>query len=342
MEMQTTVFIRRVFKCKSLPLLAIIYKIGFASYDSILKKGLIALPFRMLHSLLYRLGFAGTGKFIYSNQGKDTTLSFNARNTQFHSIFLPEYEMGYEVETIALLDHIITKDDIFYDIGSNWGHFSLHIASNEKFKGQIFAFEPMPTTFKDLQDIVRQSKLEDRIECHNIALYSSNQNAFISAHGVHSGSAKLNNNGIGSATKLQRLDDLDLPLPSIMKVDAEDSEGEIFSGGKEMLNMKKPFIVFENWLDLKNPETTLLPLAILKELGYKFYLPVFHQECNRSYYYIKQGEYISSDLPEKMDIALMRFHMEERFILGTQINIFACHESKMPALRLAFNTPKFD
>ena len=58
----------------------------------------------------------------------------------------------------------LPEDGVFYDIGSNWGWFTMHVASRPGFRGKIHAFEPFASSYADLCDLVRQAGLAGVVE----------------------------------------------------------------------------------------------------------------------------------------------------------------------------------
>ena len=112
----------------------------------------------------------GKGTFNYSIGDDIIPIRFNAANTQFDSLYAKQTMHGYELETSLTLDVLATHEKTFYDIGSNWGYFSLFLASKENYTGKIFAFEPFPPTFEDLRSTIRQAGLTERVQTLPLAL----------------------------------------------------------------------------------------------------------------------------------------------------------------------------
>src|SRR3989344_1004339 len=73
------------------------------------------------------------GKF-YLN---DEEITYDATNTQFGSLYNPGTEKGYELELMALLDVVMDKKGVLYDVGCNWGYFSVFAASKKNFEGSV-------------------------------------------------------------------------------------------------------------------------------------------------------------------------------------------------------------
>ena len=163
--------------------------------------------------------FSVQGEFGVDVAGEMRHFRFDARNRMFSAVYFDKYSSGYEPPVLALVDALLPDDGVFFDIGSNWGYFSIYLASRPRFAGQIHAFEPWPTTYADLSSTVRQLGLDNVVHCHNFALGESNHEGAMQC-GSHSGCAKLAPEGSqGVAVKIQALDELRLPRPDLMKVD---------------------------------------------------------------------------------------------------------------------------
>src|SRR4030095_1104883 len=155
---------RNPFRIGNVPLLARIYRYPLERWSSRGKQILFGAPNLLLFSLLRRLTpFKPTGTFQFRLDNKEITISFDARNTQFQALYRADFAPGYEPELTALFDVIMPETGVFYDVGSNWGFFSLFVASKPGFRGKILAFEPFPSTFADLASTVKQAGLADRI-----------------------------------------------------------------------------------------------------------------------------------------------------------------------------------
>lgn len=335
----TRVKIRNPFQLKSLPFIAKIYLLGNRKHRTYKQKAFLGLPFRYFFKLLYLKGLKGYGEVVYHIREQEKLLSFNARNTQFHSIYLPQYLKGYETATTSLFDIIIGSEDVFYDIGSNWGHFSLYVASHSNFKGQIHAFEPLPSSFNDLVSIVQQAGLQNIVTCHNIAFSNTKGIGYMDfPDKIHSGLATLSKNSNGIKVNMEKLDEIGLPLPDVIKVDAEESEDKIFEGARQLLMNHKPMIIFESTRNFRKPEETIKPFNTLKKLGYVFFHPVFLMTNGESLYALTfrfdHDNY--EDLPDEVDLTLLQFSDVQRFLLDDQ-NVLACHKDKIDYLRNKFH-----
>jgi FkbM family methyltransferase len=317
------------FEVESLPLLAATFVRAYRRYPRrTLATALSKRAFRLLYKTLRSAGVGGRGRALYRRGGQVRPFGFNARNSQFESIYMPHYAGAYEPETLALLDALVGAQDVFYDIGSNWGHYTLHVASRPGFAGRIHAFEPFPSSFKDLEETVRQAGLQDMVVCHNFALSNARaERAMTMPDGIRSGLAALSSAPGGVPVATFRLDDLSLPPPAVMKVDVEGHEARVFEGGRKLLAAAAPLIVFESQASYENPAEVVKPLNVLEALGYVFFVPTLLLEKDGVVCALPSG--VGERPHAALDLGLFRLRREARFLFGEQINILACPTSKL-------------
>lgn len=67
----------------------------------------------------------------------------------------------HEPNTFEVFDLFIRPGMVVADIGANVGYFSKFLSSKTGEKGKVFSFEPIPTTFKDLEENVRLNQLSN-------------------------------------------------------------------------------------------------------------------------------------------------------------------------------------
>ena len=311
------------------------YKYPFDRWSSPHRQSLFGSPFFLLFAVYQKLWpFTARGHFHYRIGPEEKSISFNSKNTQFRALYLQEFKDGYEPLTTALIRLLVPAEATFYDIGSNWGWFSLSLAARPGFSGRIHAFEPFPSSYQDLRSTVRQAGLEQRIQCHNVALSDvSGKGDMKLPDFMTSGLASLeagNGGGIAVAT----LDSLPLEAPYMLKVDVEGAEAKVFRGGTQMLKKHRPMIVFESCRFHGDVENTLEPLVILNELGYVFYRLAWHKTRKQGDYYV--GDEADFNVQPRETLTLVEFNSDERFLFPDGLNIFACHRDRLPELEQKF------
>lgn len=314
------VTLRSPFTVTFLPLLSKLHRAAFR-HRRRLSKRFVGKPAKRLFRALLKAGAGGRGQVGFDAQGTPRTLSFQARNTQFGAFYLPQNLPVYEPETSALLDRLVGDDDIFFDIGANWGWYAMLIASRRGFRGRVHAFEPFPSTFADLGSMVSQAGLDGVITCHDIALGAAEGQASMGfSDGVQSGLARLGESG-GPLVRLARLDALGLPSPDVIKIDAEDHELEVLQGATGVLEQASPVIVLENWLHRDQPDLTLAPLELLTARGYGLYYPGWVGDRDNCILAGHQARPTSH-------LALVPLLLAQRFQLPDQLNIVAVPQSR--------------
>lgn len=305
---------RNPYSVESLPFIARLHAAAW-SPSARMRQELLKLPLRPLFSRLYRWGLGGQGRMRLLVGGAPKSLPFDARNLQFTALYMPQHAQGYESEAAALLDALVSPRGVFFDVGSNWGYYALWLAGREGFAGSVHAFEPVPGSFADLSGLVAAAGLGSKVVCHRLALSDqAGRSAMSIPDGLHSGLATVSKGG-GIPIELARLDDLGLPAPDVLKVDAEDHELAVFSGARETLESAKPHVVFESAWGRLPAAKSLAPFGFLEGLGYSFFHPVW----------LGPGT-----------LGLVPFAVEQRFLLKEHLNVLACHRDRLPALEALF------
>ncbi|PIQ27780.1 FkbM family methyltransferase [bacterium (Candidatus Blackallbacteria) CG17_big_fil_post_rev_8_21_14_2_50_48_46] len=76
----------------------------------------------------------------------------------------------YDFEEMSFILHYLKKDDLFADIGANHGVYSLLAAGI--CQAQVISIEPIPETFKQLNEQIHLNKLENLIKTHQAGISS--------------------------------------------------------------------------------------------------------------------------------------------------------------------------
>lgn len=323
---------RNPFTRRSLPLLLRLYRRAYAPATR-LRHHLGQFPFRQAFRLAYGLGFGGRVGASVTIGGSEKTLDLRARNLQFGSLYMPQSSQGAEPETAALIDLFAGDEGGFFDIGSNWGYYSVYLCSRRSYTGKVDAFEPMPETFADLKSVIEQTGLQDRITPHKVALSDRAGEARMTVpDGIHSGLARLTAGGSGVRVALTPLDTLSLTPPAVIKLDVEDHEAEVIEGAEKLLRSAKPMIIFESWLH-QDPAKTLKPFDALESAGYRFFQPgwLVESDGHRS---VAPEQTLTDG--QKAPLALLPFEADQRCAMRGQFNVLACHKDKLDHLRSLF------
>lgn len=326
---------------RSFPFLARYYRFAFQTPATRKTELFFYVPLRKLFPLCRKLGLLPhAGDFDYTRLGKTVPIRFDANNVQFQALYGRVYQYGYEQELGLLVDHLLPEGGTFYDIGSNWGYFSLYAASKRS-KVTIHAFEPFPTTHRDLKSCVEQAGLSDVVTRHELALSDQDGEAFITIpDGLHSGTAEVTTQTGATRIVTKRLDSMELPPADFIKMDVEGHESSVLRGGLNTLKASWPYLVFESKRDYPPPGKALDPLLILQDLGYHFFVPCLKQSQAGRDYFVPCGwqldYHLMQEIKDNDHLALAPFTPATRFLYQHDINVLACHESRLSQLRTVF------
>lgn len=142
----------------------------------------------------------------------------------------------HEFVDMAFVLHCLGPNDLFVDIGSNRGSYTVLASGVNRCKS--VAIEPIPETFRKLLLNVRINDLENLAECHNLGLAESSGTLRFST-------SKDSMNHVASASEVgevvevpvSTLDELlDGRSPLIMKIDVEGYELPVLRGASKTLS----------------------------------------------------------------------------------------------------------
>ncbi|OHA63475.1 MAG: hypothetical protein A2748_03410 [Candidatus Wildermuthbacteria bacterium RIFCSPHIGHO2_01_FULL_45_20] len=184
-----------------------------------------------------------------------------------------------EVALTKFLLKNLRGEDIFYDIGANFGFYTYLAHELISPEGSVHAFEPAPFVFSYLKKNCLGSA---NIFLNEIALFDqqTTKDFYDTSDTKHSGRATLIKEmleeGLSFRKRAVKTTTLDRylqnhPAPSFMKIDTEGSEYQILKGGESFLRHCSPIIVLEVWGGDKG-RLSLRAVEILRELQFRAFL----------------------------------------------------------------------
>lgn len=195
-----------------------------------------------------------------------------------------DYIIGQSIKTygeyteveLDLLKHFITPESIVYDIGGNIGYHTVAFATLAK---EVYSFEPNDRNYVLLE--------KNTAHLNNVRLYRAACSdvvgeAFISDYDTtvpgNYGECMMSDSG--QPCKTIRLDDLDLPLPNLIKIDVEGHELKVFNGSQNIITKGRPVIFYESM----HGSGFDLIFDFLKSLNYTiYYYPAKNYNPNNYY-----------------------------------------------------------
>jgi len=185
---------------------------------------------------------------------------------------------GYEPAETALVDLLLPRVTTFFDIGANWGYYSLLAATNRAFHGTVHSFEIAPAMIRTLESLTARADAAN-VVIHPYGLSERTGAIAISRERNAHLTRVIGPGARGIAVPVRRLDDLDLPPPDLVKIDVEDHERQVLAGGGVAIARHTPAILFE----CRAPQAadTQAVFSMLEGLGYRFHRFSFDAAAGR-------------------------------------------------------------
>jgi FkbM family methyltransferase len=161
---------------------------------------------------------------------------------------------GFEKEETDYVVSVLKKGDVFIDIGTNIGLFSLVASKIVGDKGKVICFEPSPSTFSRLVENVQLNDFKN-IDLRNIGLSDAREEMtfYISDNGYDAWNSfapsqdnKLSSSIIVPVSTLDiELKDVDASKIKLIKIDVEGWEKFVLYGGKDFFVNFSPIVMVE-------------------------------------------------------------------------------------------------
>ena len=157
----------------------------------------------------------------------------------------------------AAINHLKDNTGIVLDIGANIGTFCCEIASIFP-SYTIHAFEPVSLTFSELEENIKLNNFKN-IVTHNIGISDNSgvvegQTPKIKGPAGHITLSeqveKLRSGNVihnKTSYKVATLDSFNFEDVSLIKIDVEGMEYEVFLGAVDTIKKCRPVIIFEAW-----------------------------------------------------------------------------------------------
>lgn len=210
-------------------------------------------------------------RFSLFNKRK-ISLDINDRESALLSTFKCLHQIS-EYKLIKFLIKNLHSEDIFYDIGGNYGFYT-YLAL--EFCREVHYFEPLPYVFENVR---RNLQHEVKVHLNNIALSSESGEITMYFDQVYSGRSTIIPKVGKSLGKINEIKVQALTLdeyirtntkPTTLKMDVEGAEAKVIDGGINFLQTNSPIIAMEVWGGEKR-EIALVAVKKLRQLGYKLY-----------------------------------------------------------------------
>ena len=167
----------------------------------------------------------------------------------------------YEERDTQIFQRAVSAGDYFFDIGSNFGWYSILASRLVGKTGKVFAFDMVPDIIQEFERNISLNKLDDNIVMVNMALgeeggvvdylYSENtEMGNFQPEMLKDGREDLKRETLKTGkvqmTSLDRyVEENVIPRVDFIKVDIDGAEVPFLKGARKTLSSKKPIILIE-------------------------------------------------------------------------------------------------
>lgn len=180
------------------------------------------------------------------------------------------WDGSYELEVQQILLERLKCGSVFYDVGANFGFYSLLAARQS---AQVFAFEPDVQNAESLERHVRLNSLATKIEIIRAAVFSTS--GYVALEPADSARGHGNAH-VGPGTEHSHptfkvpcttLDDFarEHLAPDTLKIDVEGAESNVLKGAEKLFTHSRPHLICE----LHDPANASFVEAWLKTRDYE-------------------------------------------------------------------------
>lgn len=179
-----------------------------------------------------------------------------------------------------LFNQMINQNSVIFDVGANFGFYSVFSAAKKRFNGVVYAFEPNKEIFNVLKKNVTANALSNKIILSKCALgdYSGKADFYLAEESSFSGLCDTKRSKINkkSSVEITTLDFFvtknTLKSIDLIKIDVEGSEGMVLKGAIDTIGKNKGICVQVEISGKNFNEERLLRLREsfrhLKEIGF--------------------------------------------------------------------------
>lgn len=189
---------------------------------------------------------------------------------------------GYEEAELDFVRHFISKEDYVLDLGANYGHYCVKMAELCP-EGKVIAFEPIPFTYKVLQQVVADFNLTN-IELIHAAVSEEDgqltmQLPLLDFGGPNTGVAHISEVHSEGSEEVKvatiRIDSISFEKSiAFIKMDIEGHEPVAAKGMMQLLQKDQPVILIEfshSCMIRANHDPADFSDFLIQELGYQFF-----------------------------------------------------------------------
>lgn len=245
-------------------------------------------------------------KIIYSLP--DNLVYVVKKQDAFNNIPGVKEGFGHEPEFLnKMLEFYMNSDQIYVEVGVNYGDFALQISKKLDTNGRIYAFEPSLSVFNCFQSSIVLNNIKN-IKAEHMAILDYKTEVSFSDMSINSVFSEINfldNNQSSSLVRAESLDNYFFnkePNINIIRIDAEGSECKILKGAERIIDSSPDIRLIIEWHGylLKSIETENSKRECLNNLvkkGFIFFdIENYDNNCSSLLFKLNVSDIISAHL----------------------------------------------
>jgi FkbM family methyltransferase len=178
----------------------------------------------------------------------------------------------------------VKEAGVAIDVGANLGFITTLLSQMVGQRGTVYSFEPSPTTFRKLEDVINENRLTN-VRAFNAGCGERPQRLDLYCTGP-SGHSSLHRPTDASDVRaienveIVQLDEFlasGLSRVDLLKIDTEGHEDAVIAGASELLRRFRPVVYLE--LTAEYIDSSRRAVSLLKAAGYRFVSEPVLEHC---------------------------------------------------------------
>jgi len=168
--------------------------------------------------------------------------------------FFRYFERDYELNNINFINNYVTNGMTVIDVGAHIGLLSIVMAKKTGANGQVFSFEPTPSTFAILKKTIEINEVKDVVHPINkaVAEKAGKTSFYVTDIAAHNSNSLSNNErNYGNEKKIDvdliSIDELvqekNISKVGFIKIDAEGAEYAVLKGATNTIEKQRPKMI---------------------------------------------------------------------------------------------------
>ncbi len=151
----------------------------------------------------------------------------------------------YERDRLDQMKAMMEPGSVFYDVGAQAGYHTLHASRWVGNGGQVYAFEPLPSNFRNLARHVERNALHNVQPLQCAISDREGQMHFDPGPGMMAGHLSASGSLVVKAVSIDGFVEEGHRPPSFLKIDVEGAELRVLQGAEQTLRRYRPGLMLD-------------------------------------------------------------------------------------------------